>query len=88
MPYSVSLSFREGKRRENHPSLVLRSLNPPASKKRKNLSTLVPNMRAKVKWPASWMMMSTDRHRMTWRIFIRTAMAYPFLRSIRLQALL
>ena len=54
MPYSVSASFIFGKSLVNQPVvLVLKSFTPPASKKRKNLSTLVPQSLANMKCPAS-----------------------------------
>ena len=48
MPFSVSASFIFGNSLVNHPVLfVLNSLKLPASKNRKNLSTRIPQIRAK-----------------------------------------
>ena len=47
MPYSVSQSLDAGNSFWNHFCLVLNSLTPPKSKKRKNLSTRMPKIRAK-----------------------------------------
>ena len=66
IPYSVSMSFILGKSRVNHlVSFVLKSFTSPASKKRKNLSTLMPKRRAKTKCPSSCMTISTERAMIT-----------------------
>ena len=82
IPYSVSLSLNFGNSFVNHLEvLVLNSLTPPASKKRKNLSTRIPKMRAKKKCPNSCIAISTDKAMITCSTFINIAiLLYCFAR--------
>ena len=81
IPYSVSQFLAFGNSLENQPSLVLSSLTPLASKKRKNLSTLIPNSLEKKKCPNSWTTISIDKASTTCNPFVRIIM-FCFVRMI------
>ena len=79
IPYSVSHPAALGQILVNHFPLVLKSLRPPMSKNRKNLSTLMPNSFAHMKCPSSWIRISIERASITCSAFMIATMSYLLL---------